>query len=230
MTTSSTYNFSPSVGEFTLNAFARLGIRRPEITQGHLADAAMEANLLQVEWSSRQPNLWTAELYDVPLVAGTASYTLPTRMISPMAVFMTVDQGSGNSFDRILGPMSTFEYESLPDKETQAQPTTYWLQRTVAPVVHLWPVPDDTATYVLHLRILSQIEDANIPSGITPQIPYRWFDAFTAALAARLAVIYKPELEDKRKIDAERAWQIAAKEDIEYVPFYIIPGMQSYFR
>jgi len=58
MTSIGTYSYSPSIGDLTLNAFARIGLRRPELQQQHFADAAMEANLLQVEFSNRGPNLW----------------------------------------------------------------------------------------------------------------------------------------------------------------------------
>lgn len=231
MTSSATYNFGPSVADLTLNAFGRIGIRRTELTQQHLQDAATEANLLQVEMSNRQPNLWKSELYTVNLVQGQATYVLPSRMISPMAVYMTVSPvGSSESYDRILNPISTYEYAALPDKQTQASPTTFWYNRQQAPQITLWQVPDASASYVLNLQILSQMEDANLPNGITPNFPFRWLDAFTSALSSRLAVIYRPELEDKRKADAERAWQIAAKEDIEYVPTFIYPALATYWR
>jgi hypothetical protein len=238
MTSSGTYGFQPSVGDLVLNAFHRIGLRGTEIQQQHLNDAALEANFVQVEFSNRQPNLWLSELYQVSLVQGTATYTLPARMIAPMAVYMTVTPSGGdNPFDRILNPISTYEYASLPDKTTQAPPTCYWYNRQIAPQVTLWQVPDGNATYVLNLQILSQPQDANLPLGVTPQIPYRWFDAFTAALAARLAEIY-PDTLTKSKgptavsdmwAKAERAWQIASKEDIEYVPTYIYPALGGYY-
>lgn len=230
MTSSGTYNFSPSVGDLTLTAYGRIGIRRTEITQQHLQDAASESNMLQVEFSNRQPNLWTSELYTVDLVQGQATYDLPSRMISPMAVYVTTTPtGSSTSFDRILNGISTYEYASLPDKETQAQPTTFWYNRQISPQITLWQVPDGSASYVLKLQILSQPQDSKLPNGVTPNFPFRWLDAYTDALAARLSKIYKPELEDKRKMDAERSWQIAAKEDIEYVPTYIFPALSTYW-
>lgn len=227
---SGTYAWSPSIGDLTLNAFGRIGIRRTELTQQHLADAATESNLLQVEFSNRQPNLWKSELYTVNLVEGQATYTLPARMISPMAVYITVTPvGSSTSFDRILNPISTYEYAALPDKQTQASPTTYWYNRQIAPQITMWQVPDGSANYVLNLQILSQPDDAKLPNGVTPNFPYRWMDAFTSSLAARLSVIYRPDMEDKRKADAERAWTIAAKEDIEYVPFFVYPALGTYY-
>lgn len=225
--TSGTYSFAPSSGDFVLNAFGRIGIRRTELTQQHLADAANEANLVQVEFANRQPNLFLAETYDVSLVAGTATYVLPARFVSPMAVWMTIGSGA-SATDRILSPISTYDYESLPNKTQQAQPTTYWYQRQIIPQVTMWPVPE--TTYTLHLRILSQPQDVRLSAGLTPQMPYRWYDAFTAALAWRLAVIYAPDREAGRKVDAERAWQIAATEDIEYVPLRIGPAVGGYYR
>lgn len=228
MTTSSTYTFDPGIGDLVLSAFARIGIRRTEITQQHMADAAVEANLVQVELSNLQPNLWSAETYTISLSQGTSAYPLPARMISPMAVYLTLTQ-DGVSTDRILTPISTYEWAALPTKTLQAQPTTFWYERTNPPIVNLWPVPDGNATYTLNLRILSQLQDTKLSGGTTLQMPYRWLDVFTAKLAHRLARIYAPQIEDKRAADAERAWEIAAKEDIEYTPMFIYPTLSQYY-
>src|SRR5208337_3754683 len=59
---SGTYNFSPGLGECVLNAFSRIGVRRTEILQTHLADARMEANLLLAKFGTKQPNLWAVDL------------------------------------------------------------------------------------------------------------------------------------------------------------------------
>ena len=230
MSSSGTYSFAPSTGDLMLTAFGRIGIRRTEEVQQHLADAITEMNLLQVEFSNKLPNLWLSELYEVNLVAGQATYTLPARLISPMAVYVTTTpNGSSNSFDRILNPISTYEYSAIPNKEEQATPTCFWFNRQVEPQVTLWQVPDDSASYVMKLQIISQPQDATLPNGVTPNLPFRWLDAFTAGLAARLAVIYRPDLEDKRKADAERAWQIAAKEDTEQVPIFLYPALGTYY-
>lgn len=229
MTTSGTYAFNPSVGDMVLNAFGRIQIRRTELTQQHLADAANEANLLQVEMSNRIPNLWLSETHTVSLTNGTASYTLDARLIAPMAVYLTITTGS-TSTDRILMPISTFEYATLPNKTVTGQPTTFWFDRQESPIVHLWPVPDGNAVYTLNMRMVSQPQDALFANGQTAEFPYRFLDAFTAGLAARLAVIYRPELEDRRKADAERAWSIAATQDQEDVPMWVIPQLNSYWR
>jgi hypothetical protein len=236
MATTSTYNFAPSTGDLVLNAYGRIQIRRTELTQQHLADAANEANLLQVEFASRQPNLWTSELEEVTLTAGQAEYTLDSTIICFMAVYLRMYDSSNTPIDRIMAPLSTYEYSALPNKTTQAPPNQYWFNRQVIPTITLWPVPDDSTPYTLELRYLKQIEDASLVNGTTPQMPYRFMDAFTAGLAARLAEIY-PDSVTKAKgptavadmhAKAERAWMIAAKEDSEDVPIYITPGLAGY--
>lgn len=229
MTSSATYSFGPSVADFTLNAFARLQIRRPELTTQHLTDAAMEANLVQVQMSNLQPNLWRSELYTQVLTASDGNYVLPARMIAIIAAYISTDNGDSTTTDRIIGPLSAYEYAAISTKSTEAPPTSFWYDRQITPQINLWPIPDDAQTYTLKLRILSQVQDASLPSGVTPDLPYRFFDAFSSALAHRLARIYKPELEMARKVDAKEAWDIAANQDTEAVPMFIIPCL-SVFR
>lgn len=208
-----------------MSAFARLQIRRTEMTQQHLLDAQQEANFLQATFCNLQPNLFTSQLLSVPLVSGTATYTLPSSLISFVAVY--VSNGAGT--DRILGPISTYEYSAIPNKTTAGQPNQYWFNRQVTPQITLWPVPNSD-DLTLNLRYLKQIEDAGMPNGTTPQIPYRWIDAFVAGLAARLAQIYKPELAAALDIKAKETWTIAATEDTEMTPLYITPGLSGYFN
>lgn len=230
MATTSTYAFNPSAGDLTLDAFGRIGIRRTELTQQHLADAAMAANFVQVSISNKLPNLWLAETYDVTLVAGTKTYTLPARLISPMAVWMTVTPSGGDPYDRVMMPISTYDYASLPNKDQQAMPTTFWLDRLTIPQVTVWPVPDGQQDIILHLRMISQPQDVSLTNGANINMPYRWLDFFAASLAHRLSRIYAPPLEAARKQDAADAWAEAANEDVEYVPLTIAPATGSYFR
>lgn len=231
MASTGTYNFNEAASGLMLTAFGRIGIRRTAVQAEHLQDAFIEANLLQAEFSNRQPNLFQDELYTVSLTAGTATYTLPARMTNIQVPYLTTTDSSGNSFDRVLFPYSTYEYGAIPDKTQQAPPTAYWYNRSNPPQIVLWPVPDDNATYSLNLRILHQFEDVNFSGGTTVAAPYRWLDAWTSGLAARLALIYNPAIVGMMDAKAERAWTIAATQDAEDVPLYITAGgMSGYWR
>lgn len=229
MATTGTTAFNPAASNLVLNAFGRIGIRRTEITAAHMADADNECNLTQVDISLRNPNFWKREVYEQELTASDAEYELPARMMAIQAAYITRDDGS-TSTDTIIWPLSGAEYAALPQKNQEAQPTSYFYNRLLTPTITLWPVPDDSATYTLKVAIFSQIEDASLTSSYTLDMPYRFLDVFVAKLAHRLARIYKPELEDKRKMDAEDAWAVAAREDQEDVPIMISVAAEGYWR
>lgn len=65
---------------------------------------------------------------------------------------------------------------------------------------------------------------------MTVDAPYRFLDAFTAELAYRLARLYRPEMEQARKMDAREAWDMAANQDVENVPLYVVPAIEGYFN
>jgi len=225
--TSGTYLFAPSLGEVVLNAFARIGIRRTEIVQTHLMDARMEANLLLAKMSYIQPNLWTVDLQALPLLQGSGTYTVPAETAMILDAYIRF----GNpATDRSIYPISRSEYSTYPNKSSQAFPTIFWFDRLVSPTITLWPVPDGNGPYTLFYYRVRQIQDAEYVNGQNIEVPYLWLDAFTAGLAARLARIYAPSLEGQRKMDADEAWALAAKQDSENVYMMFNPGLSSYFR
>jgi len=225
--TSGTYLFAPSLGEVVLNAYARIGIRRTEIVQTHLVDARMEANLLLAKMADAQPNLWSVDLQALPLLQGSPTYTVPAE--TAMILDAYIRFGSPST-DRSIYPISRSEYSTYPEKDIQAFPTVFWFDRLISPTITLWPVPDGNGPYTLYYYRVRQIQDAEYVNGQNIEIPYLWLDAFTSGLAARLARIYAPSLEGQRKMDADEAWQLAAKQDTENVYMMFNPGLSSYFR
>ena len=229
MTSSATYSFDPNFSNVVLAAYARCQIRRPALTAEHFLDAGNEGNFLLSEWASKQPLLWKSELISQALTQGTATYALPKRVV--MILMAYIETGSGTSVqDRVIGPLSTVEYASLPNKVVQAAPTSYWFNRLSTPEITLWQVPDNGGPYTLYMRCVSQVQDASIPSGVTLDIPYRAIDAFVAGLAHRLARIHKPELEAMRKADAMEAWNNFSGNDVENTPLFISPGLGYLYR
>jgi len=229
MTSTGTTAYNPAASNLTMTAFGRIGIRRTEITPQHLADAENEANLTQVKLANRQPNLWTSALISTSMISGTATYELPASTIAIQAAYLSTTSG-GVSTDRVVWPYSTFEYSAIPDKTQSGPPTSYWYNRQITPEITMWPVPDDSATYTLNLRVVRQIEDVSLASGATLDLPYRWLDVYVSELAYRLARIYAPDREAMRKADAAEAWADAAIEDQEDVPIYLQPSTDGYWR
>lgn len=229
MTTSGTYSFEPANGSLVLNAFDRIQIRPTSLLMEHMQRAMMESNLLLSEWSNRGVNLWKSELQTVTLSQGVSNYTLPKRTVSILVAY--ISQTINNvSTDRIITPISTYEWGAIPNKTLQGFPTIYWFNRQITPQINIWNVPNLDNTYVLKLQTMVQVEDNNLTGAQTPDVPYRWYDCMVAGLAYRLARVYAPALEDKRKMDYAEAWGFAASEDTEDVPVYIFPGLSAYYR
>lgn len=230
MTTTSTYNFNPAASNLTLVAFGRIGIRRSEITTQHLEDAANEMNLLQVQLSNNQPNLWRSEVYDIALEEGTATYDLPARMVAVQDLYLRTAGSDDTNTDRILFPMSYLEYDAQANKTTQAPPTTYLINKTMSPTITFWQVPDMDDTYTAKVRLLTQPQDASLRSGYTLDMPYRYLDVYVAGMAHRLSRIYAPDKEAARKLDYQEAWAAAANTDTQdSVNMYVQPNFGGYY-
>ena len=228
MTTSGTYNFNPTLGEITLNAFARCGIRRTALVQEHMQDARMETNLMLSNWSNRGVNLWEVDLQTVPLIQGQSTYSVPSNTIMMLDAYIST--GSGQStYDRVILPISRTEYAYTPNKNNQAPPTVFWFDRLINPTITLWPIPDDS-TVTLKYYVVKQIQDANFTGGQTLDLPYRWLDAFANGMAYRLARIWNKPISPQLKIEADESYKIAADQDTEYVSYYISPMISGYYR
>jgi hypothetical protein len=231
MTTTGSFDFNPSLGEAVLNAFARIGVRRPEILQTHLSDARMEANLLLAKISNTQPNLWTVDLQSLPLLQGVDTYSVPAE--TAMILDAYIRYGTPVIIDRAIYPISRSEYSTYPQKTLQAFPTVYWYDRLISPTITIWPVPDSSGPYTLYYYRVRQVQDAEYTdntNALAIEIPYLWLDAFCAGLAHRLSRVYAPNLEQIRKADADEAWAMAAKQDVENVAMQLWPGLAGYFR
>lgn len=229
-TYSGTYNFAPSTAELGLNAFARLGIKRAELTEEHFQNLHVSANLLLGEWSIEVPNLWAVELVTTALTPGTATYNVDPTTVAILDAYISQDNGDGTFTDLIIWPISRTEYASFPEKDQEGRPTVFWFDRLIQPTISLWPVPDPSQPYILKYYRVRQIQDANLISGQNPEIPYRFFEPFTAGLAAKLAEIYRPDMADALSSRAATKFQKAAQQDAENVPMFIIPGLESYWR
>lgn len=232
MTTSGTYTFNPGLSDLTVYAYQLIGVRPTALVQEHLTSARMASNMLLSRWSNQGVNLWAVDLQTVLLVQGQATYDVPLNTVTMLDAYMEIDNGSGQPIDRIILPVSRTEYASYPNKEQQGFTTTYWFDRLINPnpTVTLWPVPDGTsAQYLKYYRVV-QLQDANLQSGQTVEIPYLWMEAFANGLAMRLAMMWSPDKVALMKPMADEAYDIAAAQNVETAQQYITPQLSGYYR
>jgi hypothetical protein len=224
-TTTGTFDFAPSVGECVLNALSRIQIRGPMVKAEMLQMASQEANLMQVEWSNRGPNLWTVDAQDTVTTPGYATYPVDPSTIAVLEVTLGIGEPPYDNAI-LLTSISRTQYMAYPNKQQVGRPTVYWYDMLIAPTITLWPVPDQA--YNLVFSRYRQQQDASMRAGGKFETPYRWLDAACSGMAARLATHYAPALEATRTAQAERAYNFAAARDKENAPIYLAPMIEFY--
>lgn len=224
-----TYTFSPSAADIVLYAFGMCNMRRTELTTTHFVDAAMAANLAMVDMSNRNPMRFALETVTQLLTQGTATYNLPARTIAVSIVTIGTPSGSA-SIERVLGPISAYEYQALPNKAQQGPPTSYFFSLLKTPTITFWLTPDGGGPYTANIQTFRQTGDVDLTNTQGVDSPYRYLDALTTNIAARLAENYRPEKAAALEAKYERKMELALKRDQEVVPLSITPALSGYMR
>lgn len=259
MAATGAYSFRPSLGEVVIAAYRRLQMRPAELFDLHLSDAVREANLLQVEWANKGPNLWGVEQIVLALTAGKVKYSVPANTIEITDAYISsvaYSSATGNfESESFSTDFDVEDYESRGDPVASVAPTIRDLtiskfSRTdyaelankfvTGRPTSYWHDKEaaqevrfwpapDKAYTVILFRFRHQ-QDAALGAGAHPDVPYQMHDAYVAGLAHRLSRIYKPEMEPVRKIDAMEAWLAATPTNTEPGPLRVRPRMESYYR
>lgn len=226
MATSGTYTFNPSLGELTIYAYQLIGVRPTALLQEHMDSARLATNMMFTRWSNQGVNLWQVSLVTVPLVAGTATYSVDASTVVMLDAY--IEYGTP-PIDRIIMPISRTEYASYPNKTQQGFPTVFWFDRLLSPTVTVWPTPDGTQTSLKYYKV-DRLQDANMNGTQEVDIPPIWLEAMAFGLAERLALIWAPEKVQIMKLMADEAYQIAANQNVETASQYISPQLSGYWR
>ena len=225
MSTSGTYAFAPNLGDLVINAYAKCGVRRTDLTNQHMSDARMEANLMMSDWAGDGINLWQVQSTTIPLAQGIASYQIPSDRVFILDVYITQD-----GFDRLIFPISRSDYASFAQKTLQGYPTSFWFDRLIDPNLYIWPVPDSSTSYTLTYYYMRQAMDSELTNGTQPEVPWYYLNAFADGLAARLAYIYAPDKVAVLQPKADKSWFRALQVGTENVPVNLNVQMRGYFR
>jgi hypothetical protein len=242
-TSSGLYNFSLSNGSAILEAFDRLGIRPTEIDSHMMLSARTSMNLEFSEWEDASISYWKVVSGTINLVAGQATYTMPTNLVTiEEVVYTTVNAlGSGVNSDRIMIPIQRSSYAEIVNKLQPGIPTQYWYQMTFPQQITIWEVPaagQVAPNFVLSWYGLQQMQDAaNLGMTETPDAPRRSLDALCAKMALRLAEKFGPKdpvakkaVMDEKASLASRAWELMQRRDQEPGPIIFQPRIGVYGR
>ena len=223
MTTSGTTAFDMDFTEIAEEAWERAG---REMRSGYdLRTARRSMNLMTIEWQNRGINMWTIDDGTVNLTQGTSQYTLPADTIDLLEHQIRTNSGNSNTqSDLTISRISVSTYASIPNKLSQGRPIQLYVERLRdAPVVNVWPVPDNN-DYVLYYWRMRRIQDAG--SGVqTADMNFRFFPCLVADLAYHIAMKV-PELVDRipmLKAVYDEQFEMAAGEDREKTSARFVP-------
>lgn len=137
-------------------------------------------------------------------------------------------QGPG---DRMLSTLSRSEWMSIANKMEGANqgggfPSGYYFDERIPPTITMWPVPDTSYTTLLYTNF--QYAQDMTALFQNADVPPRFYDALVAGLAARLAIKFAWDRQEVMTMQAEQAYQLAAKTDYENVPIRFQPDFNCY--
>lgn len=213
----------PEIDEIIEEAYERAGL---EMRTGYdVKTARRSLNIMTLEWQNRGLNLFTIEAGTLPLVAGTATYTLPSDTIDLIEHQLRTGSGT-NQRDSYVERMSVSTYSQQGSKNAQGRPSQVYVQRDASGVhVTLWPVPDSSTPYTLAYYRLKGIDSIGGIAAATNTIPPRFVPALVAGLAYYIAM-KKPEVAERvipLQQEYEKQFAMAADQDQDRAKLRVVP-------
>ena len=222
MATSGSTNFELDVNDYIEEAFERCGL---EVRTGYdVRTATRSLNLMFADWANRGLNRWTIEQSTLSLTSGTVTYSLPTDTIDILSAVIRTGTGSTQS-DTQITRISRDAFINIPSKNTEAQPSQWYVDRQIAPTIKVWPTPN--TSYTLVYDRLTRIEDAD-SSINTLDVPFRFYPCLAAGLAYYLAMKKAPDRTQILKAVYEEEFSRAAYEDVDRANLSLVPRRDYY--
>ena len=223
MATSGTTAFNMDLTEIVEEAFERAG---GQLRTGYdLRTASRSLNLMFSQWANRGLNMFTYEQGSINLVAGTATYNLPTDTVDLLEHVIRTGAGSSSTqADLTITRISVSTYATIPNKLAQGRPIQVWIERLDTPRITVYPIPDNSQPYVFVYWRLRRMQDAG--TGVnTMDMPFRFYEAMTAGLAYHLALKIPGAMErlGVLKEQYDSAWELASSEDREKAAARFVP-------
>tara|TARA_R100001460_G_scaffold25441_1_gene51161 strand:- start:1025 stop:1693 length:669 start_codon:yes stop_codon:yes gene_type:complete len=218
MATSGTRTFTLTAADAIEEAYELAGLEYRTGYDGVTARRSM--NIMFADWSNRGVQLWEVEQVSLDLVQGTTSYSLNEYDIDVLdAVIRRTVNGTQTDFQ--IDRIERGEYLDIPNKNTQARPTQYYLERTVTPKLFVWPAPENSTDKLVSYRwkriqdISGSVDDVDLPSRFLPCLVTGL--AFNLALkknpdkAGLLQPLYEQNLVNAIRYDTDDSLQLVPK-------------------
>ena len=225
MATSGSSNFEPDVAEYIEEAFERCGLEYRTGYDGVTARRSL--NLLFADWANRGLNQWTVTNSTTTLSKSDQFLDLTSTTIDVLDVILRRTENSETT-DIQMNQISRSAYWNIPNKDTEARPRQWFLDKQITPRLYIWPAAENSTDQVIINRLV-RIEDAD--AGVnTADVPFRFFPCLSAGLAYYIALKRAPDRVQLLKTLYEEEFARAADQDESRASLMIAPNLRSYRR
>ena len=225
MATSGSSNFEPDVAEYIEEAFERCGIEYRTGYDGVTARRSL--NLLFADWANRGLTQWTVTNSTTTLSKSDQFLDLTSTTIDVLDVILRRTENSETT-DIQMNQISRSAYWNIPNKDTEARPSQWFLDKQITPRLYIWPAAENSTDQVIINRLV-RIEDAD--AGVnTADVPFRFFPCLSAGLAYYIALKRAPDRVQLLKTLYEEEFARAADQDESRASLMISPNLRSYRR
>ena len=225
MATSGSSNFEPDVAEYIEEAFERCGLEYRTGYDGVTARRSL--NLLFADWANRELNQWTVTNSTTTLSKSDQFIDLTSTTIDVLDVILRRTENSETT-DIQMNQISRSAYWNIPNKDTEARPSQWFLDKQITPRLYIWPAAENSTDQVIINRLV-RIEDAD--AGVnTADVPFRFFPCLSAGLAYYIALKRAPDRVQLLKTVYEEEFARAADQDESRASLMVAPNLRSYRR
>jgi|TARA_E500000305_G_C4005175_1_gene229482 hypothetical protein len=225
MATSGSSDFEPDVAEYIEEAFERCGLEYRTGYDGVTARRSL--NLLFADWANRGLNQWTVTNSVTTLSKSDQFLDLTATTIDVLDVVLRRTESSEVT-DIQMNQISRSAYWNIPNKDTEARPSQWFLDKQITPRLYIWPAAENSTDKVIINRLV-RIEDAD--AGVnTVNVPFRFYPCLSAGLAYYIALKRAPDRVQILKSIYEEEFARAADQDESRASLMVAPNLRSYRR
>ncbi len=229
MATTGTFITDPNLAAYADEAVERAGLDLQEIVTQHLISIRRSVGFILARWSNKGFRQWKFTQVVHNTVIDETVFDLPEGTIDVQTVVLR-----RNGVDTEMYPIGRSDYLIIHDKLLTGRPDRYFIDRrrdtpgdAVPPQMFYWLAGENTTDQII-ANVYGQIEDTGNAQN-TLDIPFRFQEAFVAALAAKIAQKYAPGRFGELMAESEALFREAKDEDNESAPMVISVNYDRFY-
>lgn len=222
MASTGTFGLNPNLSTYVDEGMERAGMDPRNTTGEHIDSIRRSMGFIFSKWANLNHWQWKfATLNHTPAAVGEVVFDLPVGTVEVQTVTLL-----RNGVETEMYSISREDYRVLHDKNLTGRPDRYFVNRRrddVAAVnqvqMFYWLAAENLTDQIVVDHWFQPEDPGNAQN--TPDLPFRFHEAFAAEIAMRCAQKWNPDRYQALKADASAVFREAMDEDRDTAPFVI---------